>query len=567
MGNAVPNEEPLLVFEPWLRHARLKPEGEAIIHWSLDCEPQVWTWGRLLSAAQGVARRLIEEDVGPGQVCATILRHDPRFYPVYLGIVLAGAIPTVLAYPNARLHPDKFRQGLEGMLRKSGLDFILTESALTGLLAPITQNAASLFHGTLFPYDWPLESRTVLDEARGALLTSADDPCLLQHSSGTTGLQKPVMLSHRAVLDHLTRYARSIDLAPDDRIVSWLPLYHDMGLIAAFHLPLRFGLPLIQLDPFEWVKWPPIMLEAISTTRATLGWMPNFAYNLIAQRADPACLSGLRLDSLRMLVNCSEPVRAASHDLFQERFRGIGLAEGALAACFAMAEATFAVTQTPPGKRARVVAADRAQLVAGKFVPAQNDEQARKCVSSGVPIGDCVLRIVDQEGTPLDEGRVGEVWVKSRSLLSGYRNHPEETARALVDGWYRTGDLAFQLDGELFVIGRLKDVIIVAGKNIYPEDIEDSVSSLGGVVQGRVVAFGLENAQTGTEEICVVAETPLDSGAEQRKLKHSILRAGMDIDVTIGRVVLVPPRWLFKSSSGKPCRKTNRKRLFEDMLV
>jgi fatty-acyl-CoA synthase len=555
-----------LVHQPWVDHAKRMPRREAIVHWHLTRAPQIWTWDLLVAAAETVANRLRAEGVKRQEICATILRHDFRFYPIYMGIVLAGAVPAVLAYPNARLHPDKFRLSLEGMLHKSGFDWVLTETELNEALAPLARHAGTLFRGTMFPYDWPASTANVpLD---GTDRTSAqDEPCLLQHSSGTTGLQKPVMLSHRAVLDHLARYAAAIDLDEQDRVLSWLPLYHDMGLIAAFHLPLRFGVPLIQLDPFEWVKWPSMMLKALSETGATLAWLPNFAYNLMAQRADDADLQGVRLDSVRMLINCSEPVRAASHDLFFARCKALGLKESALSASYAMAEATFAVTQTSPGRRARELAADRTSLLAGRFAPAVAEEPTRLCVSSGRAIADCALRIVNSEGHGLGKDQVGEVEVRSISLFSGYRNHPEQTDRVLRDGWYRTGDLAFVHDDEVYVIGRLKDVIIVAGKNIYPEDIEDSISSLPDVLSGRVVAFGVEKEETGTEEIHVIVETPLSDEAAQRRLRQAVLKVGMAMDVTISRVILVPPRWLFKSSSGKPSRTANKERLLDSDSV
>jgi acyl-CoA synthetase (AMP-forming)/AMP-acid ligase II len=552
---------PTLVWEPWLSHALVTPDRVAVTPWSVDGAGRSWRWGELVDAAKGVAQRLRREGVRPGAICATILRDDPRFYPIYLGVVLAGAVPAVLAYPNARLHPEKFRQGLIGMLEKSGLDWILTESALLETLGRAAEAAPHALQGILLPFEWSLEG----DPGWTPPAVSPESPALLQHSSGTTGLQKPVMLSHRAVLTHLSRYAEAIALSPDDKVVSWLPLYHDMGLIAAFHLPLRFAAPIVQLDPFEWVKIPTLMLEAISATRSTLAWLPNFAYNLIASRADSEALASIRLDSVRALVNCSEPVRAASHAVFLEAFGGLGLRPGALSAAYAMAEATFAVTQTRPGTAPRVVAARRASLAEGRFEPAQAGEDERSCVSSGEPIEGCRVRIVSLEGEDLPDGTIGEVWVRSESLFSGYRNHDAATQAAISGDWFRTGDLGFRLDNELFVTGRLKDIIIVAGKNLYPEDIEDSVSAVAGVVPGRVAAFGLENLRTGTEEVCVVAETQSPK-ALHRDIRIAIVKAGMGLDVSIGRVVLVPPRSLFKTSSGKICRKTNKARLLDGGL-
>jgi acyl-CoA synthetase (AMP-forming)/AMP-acid ligase II len=470
-----------------------------------------------------------------------------------MGVVFAGAVPTILATPNPRLHPDKFRQGLSGMLDHSGFDWILTEHNFDGLLTPLLKTSRQRFRGVLYPSDIDIESfQPVIHAAAGA-----DDPCLLQHSSGTTGLQKPVVLSHRSVSDHLDTYAASIALDPNDRIVSWLPLYHDMGLITSFHMPLRFGLTLIQLDPVEWVKAPISLLEAISANRATLSWMPNFAFNLIAQRLDDQDRCRLALASMRLLVNCSETVRAATHEQFLASCGSCGLDQRSLGASYAMAETTFAVTQTPLGAPARILNVDPAVLVQGRVISAPGRE-GKSYVSSGRCLPDCRIQIRDERGCVLGEDCIGEIFVGSKSLFSGYRNRPEATAVVLKDGWYQTGDIGFLHDEELYVIGRKKDIIIVAGKNIQPEDIEDAVSTVPGILPGRVVALGVSNEDKGTEDIYVLAETRIEAATERKKLKLAVLRAGMDLDLTITDVILLEPRQMVKSSSGKPARAANR---------
>ncbi len=494
-----------------------------------------------------------------GEVCALIVRHHPDFYPLYMGVSALGALPAVLAYPNARLHPDKFRQGLAGMSRRSGLDHVLTERDLSEVVAPLAAGAGSTIRDILFPLDeLPGEGPTG-DAVLAHAPASPDEPCLLQHSSGTTGLQKPVMLSHRAVLEHARRYGTAIGMGESDRVATWLPLYHDMGLIAAFYLPLICGVPIVQLSPLDWVSAPVTLLNAVSEERATLCWLPNFAYNLLADRVRDEHLAGLRLDSLRLLVNCSEPVRAESHDRFHRRFAPLGLRREALGACYAMAETTFAVTQTPPGEEARRISVDRAELARGRVLPAAG-ESARACVSSGRPIDGCAVRVVGEDRRELPEGSVGELAIASVSLFDGYRNYPEKTAEVRADGWFYSGDLGFVHEGEWYVVGRQKDLIIVAGNNVFPEDVEDALGRVPGVIPGRVVAFGLDDARNGTEVLGVVAETEAAPGAPQRALRVAILQAGMAMDATIARVYLAPPRWLIKSSSGKLARAANGQR-------
>jgi acyl-CoA synthetase (AMP-forming)/AMP-acid ligase II len=364
-------------------------------------------------------------------------------------------------------------------------------------------------------------------------------------------------------LDHVNNLAAAIDLTERDKVVTWLPLYHDMGLIAAFHTPLVFGITAVQLDPFEWVIAPVLLLQALSEENATLTWLPNFAFNLMADKIHNEELEGLSMESMRMIINCSEPVRAESHSKFVNTFAENGFKENALSACYAMAETTFAVTQTAPGERPREISLDRNKLSEGIVdFPGSEDTVVRVCVSSGKTIKGCELKIVDDNRKEVDDKSVGEIAVKSVSLFDGYRNYPEKTAEVLDDeGWYYTGDYGFIHEDELYVIGRKKDLIIVAGKNIYPEDVEDTVNQVKNIIPGRVIAFAEENTELGTEQVSVIAETKLKDDEDLKKLRLDIIKAGMDIDININSVYLVPPRWLIKSSAGKPGRRANKKRV------
>jgi len=557
--------EPELLWERWLRLAEENPDAPAIVHWVAGEEPFRWRRGALMSAAAGYAVHLLERGVKRGDVCAIIIRHHREVYPIYLAVSLIGALPAVLAYPNPRLHPLKFRDGLIGMSRRSGLDWLLAERALEPIVRPLLETGESTIRDLLFPLEWTGGSGTLPHQPAGRQRSS--DPCLLQHSSGTTGLQKPVTLSHAAVLEHVRRYGQSIALSESDRVVSWLPLYHDMGLIAALHLPLAAGIPTVQLDPFEWIVAPVILLDAIHRERGTLCWLPNFAYNLLAERSPEEELEEIRLDSMRLFVNCSEPVRAESHERFLARFERYGVRAESLSACYAMAETTFAATQTAPGSAARVLDVSRDELSRGRFRLAEEGEAVRRCVSSGAPIGGCEVEVVDEQRRPVAGTHVGELRIRSVSMFDGYRNYPEKTAEILEGAWYYSGDYGFLHGGECYVIGRKKDVIIVAGKNIYPEDVEDAVSRVAGIMPGRVVAFGVDDEALGTEQIAIVGETERAGEDELSTLRRHVIEAAMQLDITISRVYLVPPRWLIKSSSGKPSRSANRARALDELSV
>jgi acyl-CoA synthetase (AMP-forming)/AMP-acid ligase II len=449
------------------------------------------------------------------------------------------------------------------MGRRSGLDWILTERALESVLQPLLGNGRSTIKGLQFPFERDEYLAGVEPESLGEAVSAvrASDPLLLQHSSGTTGLQKPVLLSHGTVFGHVTQYAKFLAMSDADKIVSWLPLYHDMGLIAAFHLPLALGIPTIQIDPFEWVVAPSLLLEAISAERATLTWLPNFAFSMMADKIKEEDLEGATLDSCRMLINCSEPVRPRDQEKFFKRFAPRGLKREAFSSCYAMAETTFAVTQTPPGREPATLAVDPQLLSKGIASHVENAGAAKICESSGELIPGCEIRIVDEEFNDIEEGRVGEVLIKTSWMFDGYRNYPEKTAAAIRDGWYMSGDYGFRSGNEIYIIGRKKDVVIVAGNNIYPEDVEAAINDLDGVIPGRVVAFGEEDMEFGSERLSVVVETPLTDERKIKQLRTAILKAGMGIDVSITNVYLVPPRFLIKSSAGKPSRSANRDRV------
>jgi len=554
-----------VIWNRWYKNAERAPDRDAIIHWVAGEEPFRWTFSALIDTAEGLAATLVERDICKGDVCAIIMRHNRILYPLYLAIVCVGAIPAVLAYPNPRLHPDKFRQGIDGMSLRSGLDWVFTERDLEETVRPSLEKSDSTIKGLHFPLEWKTGHALTREQLDRVItrhnMVNRDDPLLLQHSSGTTGLQKPVLLSHRAVLEHVKYYGRAIGLNENDKIVSWLPLYHDMGLIAAFHLPLAFGVPTVQIDPFEWVIVPALLLDAVSLERGTISWLPNFAYNMMADKIADDELDGISLESWRLVINCSEPVRHESHQRFVGRFQHCGLNPLAISSCYAMAETTFATTQTPPGTPPSLFPLDRIALAQGKVKMAQDGGQAKICVSSGKTIAGCQVRIVDENRQDVGERTIGEIAIRSRSMFDGYRNYLEKTAEVLCDGWYYSGDYGFANRGDYYVIGRKKDIIIVAGNNIYPEDVEDVVGKVEGVIPGRLIAFGEEDRELGTEHVSVIAESGITDDQRQRKLTMDIIEAAMAIDVSITNVYLVPPRWLIKSSAGKPSRKANKERI------
>lgn len=558
-------EEAPTLWKRWKLNSEKFPERQAIVHWVAGQEPFRWTFKDLINTSKKFSAKIRELGIKPGEVCATVIRHNPKFYPLYLGIARTAALPAVLAYPNPRLHPDKFRQGIEGMAQRSGLDYILTERELEPLIKPLIEKPGSTIKAVFFPLEWDLSAEvdSSLDNEIEEIASSVKeaDPVLLQHSSGTTGLQKPVILSHRAIINHVKNIGNALSLTEKDKMISWLPLYHDFGLIAAFHVPLAYGIPLVQIDPFEWVLAPILLPEVTSKERATITFAPNFAYNVLADKVNEEELEGVDLSSLRMTVNAGEPIRHDSHEKFLERYQKYGFNPLALGCLYGAAEVTLCATLTTPGIKIPEVVVDRNELSRGFMKFADSNSVIRVCVSSGRPIGGCQMKIVDENRQEIADGLVGEVAITSVSMFDGYRNYPEKTAEVFENGWYYSGDYGFRWEGEYYIIGRKKDIIIVAGKNIYPEDIEDVMNGVEGLIPGRTISFGEEDVNMGTEFVAVVAETNATTDEEKNKIRMEMLKAGMSIDIVIHKVHLVPPRWLIKSSSGKPSRKANKERL------
>jgi acyl-CoA synthetase (AMP-forming)/AMP-acid ligase II len=354
-------------------------------------------------------------------------------------------------------------------------------------------------------------------------------------------------------------------------VVSWLPLYHDMGLIAGFVLPLVAGVPLVLMSPFKWVRDPKRLFQAIHRHHGTLCWLPNFAYNHSARAIRPKDIEGLDLSSMRAFINCSEPVYLRSHQVFFEKFAAWGVRPDALSTCYAMAENTFAVTQHLIGRPAGVDWVEQRALQEQRLaVPAVADAPgATPMVSCGVPIQGTEIRILDESGQPLADRVVGEIALRSTCMLSEYYRRPDMTAQAIPDGWYRTGDMGYLAGGQLYIAGRKKDLIIMGGKNIYPQDLEAIANELPGLAPGRSVAFGLFDERLGSENIVMVCELEDEHlPAEQQKaleleLRRRIVQAS---EVALSDVRLTDRRWLIKTSSGKISRSASRDKYIQEFL-
>ncbi len=495
--------------------------------------PTHYTYQQLFARTAELAGRRQRSRLPKGAVVGILLSSQQAQILHYLAALACDWVPAILTPPNRKLRRDYYLETTRAVLERCQFDALITDlddlDTDTALLEPFTLRAMR---------SSPRRAPADLDSA------------FLQFSSGTTGIKRGVLVSDRAVIEQIRTYAAAIALTPRDRIASWLPLYHDMGFIAALHLTLAAGAHAILLHPLDWVANPGLYPRAVSQYRATLGWHPNFAFAFMAERVRECDLDGVDLSSLRGLVNCSEPVTHESQQRFLQRFEPYGLKPAVFWGCYAMAETVFALTH------------GRSHEPGGLDQQGPLDSLARRnthpLVSVGRPLAGVELIVADEEGHPLGDRRLGELWVRSPFNLRGYYRNPEATRQAFQAGWYRTGDLGFRVGSRFFVCGRRKDLLIVAGVNVYPQDLEDTVSALAGVQPGRVAAFADFDSRTQTERVIVLAETALPAAAQQPLLVEIRQRILAGFQIANLCVELVPPGTLIKSSAGKMARRANR---------
>ncbi|HWY57706.1 MAG TPA: AMP-binding protein [Terriglobales bacterium] len=534
--------------------------------WIDEDERETVTFAEFRHRARQQAKALRDEGVSPGDRVIVIMPQGIPAMSTFVGAMMLGAVPAFLAYPNFKIEPSKYLSGLAGVTANlSARVVVIDEEFPEEMLSYVSlTDQTRLLRAS--------DSRMPIVETELPKLEhSSESLAFIQHSAGTTGLQKGVALTHAAVLRQLEHLAETLEISSEtDRVYNWLPLYHDMGLIACFMLPMVCHLPVVIQSPLDWVMRPETMLQIISEYKCTLAWMPNFAFQFVPRRTPRNRWAQYDLSSVRALINCSEPVRASSMHQFQRAFASIGLKSNAMQSSYAMAENVFAVTQSdisrPSGPAS--VWADGQQFRAKRLIVpvAEGAAGSVSFKSSGRLLPNNAVRIASDSGEWLDHGHVGEILIKSDSLFEGYFNRPDLTANAIIDGWYHTGDLGFYLEGELFVVGRKKDLLIVGGENLYPQDIEEIAASHPAIHDGRVVAIGLYNPDLGTDDILVVAEVEREaliegSAAIEQDLRNLVV-AGTG--VAVRAIFLKPPKWIVKSTAGKAARSATREKLLHE---
>ena len=522
---------------------RLDDEGERRI-----------TYGELWARAGGVAAGLRARGIARGESVALMLRTEPGFFAAFFGVLLAGAVPVPIYPPTRPSHLEEYAARQVKILDNAQARLLVTFTEVERVAVLLRARVRSLAGVTTL-------ERLAAAPAGAVPALGPDDPALIQYTSGSTGDPKGVLLSHANLLANIRALGRALGVRPDDVCVSWLPLYHDMGLIGMWLGSLYHGVPVVILPPLAFLARPARWLQAISAHRATISAAPNFAFDLCVKRLADADLEGVDLGSWRLALNGSEAVSPETMARFVRRFAVCGFRAEAMCPVYGLAESSVGLTMSPPGRGPLVDHVRRETFErARRAEPAAPAEPAPLAfVSCGAPLPGHDLRIVDAAGAPLPDRVEGGVEFRGPSVTSGYFRNPDATAAVMHDGWMDSGDLGYCASGELYVTGRRKDVIIKAGRNLYPQEVEELVGDVPGVRKGCVAAFGVGDPAIGTERLIVVAETRAGAAEARARLEAAVRERVVDaLGLPPDTVLMTAPGSVLKTSSGKIRRSATR---------
>jgi 1-acyl-sn-glycerol-3-phosphate acyltransferase len=536
-------------------HIRSHSDRPHVLLWRSEDDEQTISYAELDRVSRIVAAGLIERGLAPGDRAAIMLPTEAAFFEAFFGVLYAGGVPVPVYPPFRRAQVEDHLRRQAGILRNAGASLLIVGSEIRSLGQLMLGLAEDL------QCVETVEGLSRAGAIEQPLPAGPDTMALIQYTSGSTGDPKGVVLTHANLLANIRAMGEALNADSSDVFVSWLPLYHDMGLIGAWLGTLHYGVPAVIMSPLAFLADPGRWLRAMGRHQATLSGAPNFAFELCCKNVHDEDIKDLDLSSLRMIVNGAEPVSPATIARFAARFAKFGFPPKAMAPVYGLAENSVGLTFPPVGRGPIVDRVQRSALSRkGQARPAlPGDATALEFVACGRPIAGHEVRIVDEAGIELPERNEGRLQFKGPSSTQGYFRNEEKT-RALFDGeWLESGDRAYIAGGDVFVTGRIKDMIIKAGRNIYPHELEELVGGVEGVRKGCVAAFPSTFGGADTERLVLLVETRLTEPSKIEALRKKIVDvATTQLDAAPDEVVLAPPHTVPKTSSGKLRRPAAR---------
>ncbi|MBV9576159.1 MAG: AMP-binding protein [Gammaproteobacteria bacterium] len=534
------------LLEVLLLYGERSPKKPHIYFQNEEGGSDIITYGQLLEFSLRVAEGLRERGLQAGETVAIMQPTHPGFFYTFFGTLLAGGIPVPI-YPPFRMHMlEAYAKTEARILSNAEVRILVTFEQAEKLSLLLKTFVPSLKHvTTVTDLLQPNPLKTIYT-------AEPESFAFIQYTSGSTSDPKGVLLTHHNLLSNIRAYGKAINVKPDDIAVSWLPLYHDMGLIGMWLGSLYFGIPLVLMTPFTFLTRPERWLWAMHYHRGTLSGAPNFAYELCIRKIEPALLEGLDLSAWRVAANGAEKVYPRTLEQFATKFAPYGFKRSALLPVYGLAESTVALTIPPLAREFRIDYVEREAFEKKLAAVSSEEKNALEFASCGLPIEGHEVRIVNQEGEVLPERQVGRLQFRGPSSMQGYYNNSTATSAIYHQGWWDSGDLAYLAQGEVFITGRRKDLIIKAGRNIYPAEIEELVGNIAHVRQGCVTAFSVTNTQKTSEQLIIVAETREKTPAVHKEIIAAIQEKIIStMDVMPDEIILVEPYTVPKTSSGK----------------
>ena len=491
-----------------------------------------------------------KKKIKDNEIILIILKDNFHLISSFLAAAINGSLPAIYAYPSPKQNEKAFIMSLKSLLNKQSIELIVSYENVIKIIS----DGGDFNRDKLINFE-----QTMTHQAINENQIIKKDEAFIQFSSGTTGAKKGIKIQSTLLKNQIEAYNEHVKFNSNSKVISWLPHYHDMGLITSLLMPIFMKVPIFQISPFHWVADPKILFEKIDQYRCTHTWQPNFALGHMVKSISSRNNNSLDLSSLEYLACSSEPVIFSTIKSFTDHFKDFKFKKNIIQNCYGMAENTIYMCAST-NRKLRTLSVDYKEFKDNKNIKIKDNGYT--LVSSGAPLKNNIVNIFDDQNLIMPDGKIGNIYIKSNSLFDHYYNDPEKRKNIFFEDWFKTGDLGFKYENEIFVTGRKKELIIVGGENIYPQDIEEILNNNQFLIKGRSVAFGIRDERLETEKIIILSEIDSDNidKIDLLDIRQNIFNS---LNISISDLFLLPKQSLKKSTAGKISRLLN-KELYEN---